>query len=214
MRLAVLCRAGGGGAAAGPSSSSYLALEAVDVGHRVQARDQHALLVGSRRHVQPVCTKASAALADHYTCPSLPSAGLLGWIQYPACLATYTLSKRKALPPLPVNCLDMIWSFEDRCVPQPEQHQISGPSRNLTPHPRPRLIPPAAARCTWSSPWRHLPLKQPAHASSLVLAAPLSWALPPPNRPPRGQTQAPVARPGPRHCSSVLTASVGHGHHC
>lgn len=44
---------------------------------------------------------------------------------------TYTLSNRNALPPLPVNCLEMIMSLDERCVPHVEQHHISGPSRDL-----------------------------------------------------------------------------------
>ena len=46
-------------------------------------------------------------------------------------LITHTLSNKNARPPRPVNCLEMIWSFVDKCVRQREQDQTWGASKHL-----------------------------------------------------------------------------------
>lgn len=131
---------------------THLAVEAVDVGHGVEPRDQHALLVGAHCDVDPAVCRcrcgvrgllwhgddngvvAGRASRPHCTGASSKDSPppLLVTPRSQQRGRTHTLSKRKARPPRPVNCLEMIWSLLERCVLQAEQTQTSGPSRQLS----------------------------------------------------------------------------------
>jgi hypothetical protein len=88
-----------------PKQIAYLAAEAVDVSHSMQPSDEHALLVRASRDVD-----AANVESDRKSQLGFPLSGniMADWCRRLRKACTYTWSKRKARPPRPVNCLEMI----------------------------------------------------------------------------------------------------------